>query len=80
MVRTIITPTNADVHISIQKEYIGKPIEITYLALEELEQKPVSKKTMADFWGILSDETAEDLHKHVKQSRDEWEERLNKQF
>ena len=61
MVRTIITPTNTDVHIIINKEYIGKPIEITYLALEEPEQKPVSKKTMADFWGILSDETAEDL-------------------
>jgi len=80
MVRTIMTPTNADVHISIPKEYIGKPIEITYLALEELAQKPVSKKTMADFWGILSDETAEDMHKHVEQSRNEWEERLKKQF
>ncbi len=80
MVRTIITPTNTDVHMQINKEYIGKPIEITYLALEELEQKPVNKKTMADFWGILSDETAEDMRAQVKQSRNEWEERLKKQF
>ena len=80
MVRTIIIPANADVHISIQKEYIGKPIEITYVALEELEHKPVSKKTMADFWGILSDKTAEDLQEQVKQSRNEWEDSLKKQF
>jgi hypothetical protein len=80
MVRTIITPANTDVHISIPKEYIGKPIEITYLALDELEQKPVSKKNMSDFWGVLSDATAEDMHKHVEQSRNEWEERLKKQF
>ena len=80
MVRTIITPENTDVHLHINKEYIGKPIEITYLALDELEQKPVSKKTMADFWGILSDETALDMHEQVKQTHNEWEERLKKQF
>jgi len=80
MVRTIITPTDAEVHLHINKEYIGKPIEITYLALEELEQKPSSKKTMADFWGVLSDETAEDMQAQVKQGRDEWEDRLKKQF
>ncbi len=80
MVRTIITPTDTDVLLHINKEYIGKPIEITYLALDELEQKPVSKKTMADFWGVLSDETAEDMREEVKQSRKDWEERLKKQF
>ncbi len=39
----------------------------------------VSKKTMKDFRGCISDETANALHEHVKQSRNEWEERLNNQ-
>lgn len=43
-------------------------------------QKHLPKKTMKDFRGAISDETAKELHEHVMQSRDEWEERLNKQF
>jgi hypothetical protein len=38
------------------------------------------KKTMKDFRGCISDETAKTMHEHVLQSRNEWEERLNKQF
>lgn len=71
MVRTVITPTNTNISLSIPQDYVGKPIEITFLALEELEQK-FEKKTMADFWGVISDETAEVLHKQVEQSRNEW--------
>lgn len=71
MVRTVITPTNTNINLSIPKDYVGKPIEITFLALEELEQKP-GKKTMVDFWGVISDQTAELLHQHVEQSRNEW--------
>ena len=40
----------------------------------------VPKKTMKDFRGCISDETAKALHEHVIQSRNEWEERLDKQF
>lgn len=43
-------------------------------------QTHLSKKTMKDFRGCISDETANALLEHVMQSRDEWEERLNKQF
>ncbi len=71
MVRTVIIPTNTNINLSIPEDYVGKSIEVTFLALEELEQKP-AKKTMADFWGIISDETAEALHKQVEQNRDEW--------
>ncbi|MCY7293482.1 MAG: hypothetical protein LH615_14995 [Ferruginibacter sp.] len=38
------------------------------------------KKTMKDFKGCISDETAKALYEHVIHSRNEWEERLNKQF
>lgn len=70
MVRTIITPTQASISLSIPEDYVGKPIEVTFLALEELEPKP-AKKTMADFWGVISDDTAKTLHEQVTQSRSE---------
>jgi hypothetical protein len=73
MIRTVIIPTNTNINLSIPEDYIGKPIEITFLALEELEHKPV-KKTMADFWGVISDNTAAILHKQVEENRDEWNE------
>jgi hypothetical protein len=43
-------------------------------------QKETPKKNNEDFRGCISDETAKALHEHVLQSRNEWEERLNKQF
>ncbi len=73
MVRTIITPADTDIHLSIAKEYVGKTLEITYLALDELQQQDAPKKTIADFWNTISDETAEKLHDNVKQMRNEWE-------
>lgn len=71
MVRTVITPTDINITLSIPEDYVGKPIEITFLALEELEPKS-PKKTMADFWGVISDQTAQTLHQQVEQSRSEW--------
>jgi hypothetical protein len=38
------------------------------------------KKTMKDFRGCISNETAKAMQEQVIQSRDEWEKRLNKQF
>ena len=73
MVRTIITPENTHIQLDIPKEYVGKEIEVTFLALDELISDPQSKLTMVDFWGIISDDTANTLHKNVEQSRNEWE-------
>jgi len=73
MVRTIVTPTDTDLHLSIAKEYVGKTLEITYLSLDELEHKPASKKKMADFWNTLSESTAETLHENIDKLRSEWE-------
>ena len=55
------------------KEYVGKAIEITYLALDELKEKEPSKKRMADFWNTLSDEAAEKLYENVNKMRGELE-------
>ncbi|MEO8852350.1 MAG: hypothetical protein ABI359_01135 [Ginsengibacter sp.] len=71
MIRTIITPKTSNIKIAIPDEYVGKPLEITYISLEELE-KNASKKTMGDFWGIISDETAKIMHDEVYQNRKEW--------
>jgi hypothetical protein len=73
VVRTIITPANTEIHLSIAKEYVGKTIEITYLSLDELNEKVTPKKTMGDFWNTISDETAKKLHDNVNEIRGEWE-------
>jgi hypothetical protein len=71
MVRTIVTPENTHLELDIPPEYVGKTIEITYLALDELAPKP--SRTMADFWGILSDKTAAELKEEIKRGREEWD-------
>jgi hypothetical protein len=47
-------------------------------SLVNLSQSPKNK--LSELAGKLSDETAEAMLKHVEESRNEWEERLNKQF
>lgn len=42
--------------------------------------EPVAKKKLSELAGTLSHETAEAMQKHVVESRNEWEERLKKQF
>lgn len=76
MVRTILIPDKAQIKLDIPKEYIGKEIEVTYIPLEELNDisKPLNKKKkMTDFWAVLSDDTASKLHRHVCESKEEWE-------
>lgn len=70
MRRTIIIPTDTHLNLSIPQDYVGKPIEITFLPLEEIESTS-TKKTMDNFWGVLSDQTAEALHQQVENSRDQ---------
>lgn len=35
---------------------------------------------MADFWGVISYETATELHIDIEQNKNDWEERLKQQF
>jgi len=80
MIKTILTPLNNSIIIQIPNNYIGKKIEILLYALDEVtdDNETSTKKTMADFWGTLSDETANELHKNVTEIRDSWDDRLNK--
>ena len=81
MIRTLITPQQQNISIVVPQSYVGKQIEVLLYAIDELtEEKTKPKKTMADFWGSISDETAAELHKNVEESRNSWEDRLKKQF
>ena len=70
MVRTIVTPDNTHIELDIPAEYVGKRVEITFLPLDDIND---NQKTMASFWGILSDKTADELHSHINKSRNEWD-------
>jgi hypothetical protein len=43
MVRTIVTPDNTHLELDIPVEYVGKRLEVTYLALDEIEIPGVRK-------------------------------------
>jgi len=73
MLRTSITPEQRDILLSVPQEYVGKKIEVLMYAIEEIVEELPRKVTMADFWGKLSDESAQKIHDNVKQMRNEWE-------
>lgn len=82
MIKTVAIPESNSYSLTIPNIYIGKRIEILMYAVDEVTQEKFAtpKKTMADFWGTINDETAAKLHENVEESRNTWEERLSKQF
>ena len=75
MVRTIVTPENNHLSLSIPNSYVGKKIEVLYYAVDEIkeEETPANANTMARFKGILSAEKVNQLQEYVKKSREEWD-------
>ena len=71
MIRTIITPRQTDISLLIPENYIGKKVEFTFFALEELEGKK-PQKTLGDFLGLLSENEYEQLEEYTSQARKEW--------
>ncbi|MDR2204830.1 MAG: hypothetical protein LBE36_01535 [Flavobacteriaceae bacterium] len=58
-------------------ESMAKALKTPY----KIDANPsLPKKKLSDFAGTLSHETAEAMQKYVAESRNEWEERINKQF
>lgn len=76
MIRTSITPQQADISISIPPQYIGKKLEVLLYAVEEITEEPAPPVTMAQFWGILSKETAQDILQRSEESRNEWDRKI----
>lgn len=73
MIKTIITPSDTKLHLSIPESYVGKQIEVLLYTTEEAEKvEKITPKKMSDFKGILTGTEAEALQEYVKQSRAEW--------
>ena len=73
MIRTTITPQQADILVSVPPQYIGKKLEVLLYAVEEVTEEAAPPATMAQFWGILSKKTADDILHRSNESRNEWD-------
>ncbi len=74
MIRTLITPQQADMHLAIPPHYIGKQLEVLVYAVEEVSEAAAPEApTMARFWGILSPESGQALQQSAEASRAEWD-------
>ena len=75
MVRTIITPEQTDIRISVPPSYVGRKLEVMLYPVDELIDDTVKKpnaKKPSDFAGTLSKEEGERFHEYLKQARSEW--------
>jgi DTW domain-containing protein YfiP len=68
MVRTIVTPANTNIQLSVPQDYVGKQVEVTFIALDEFETTKETK-TLGDFFGSISEEVYQGLKKHTEQVR-----------
>ena len=75
MIRTVVTPTNEDLHLSIPKDYIGKQIEVLLFSIDEIKKEKVKKPKINKLRGSLnlSEEQYKDFQEHAKNIRNEWE-------
>jgi predicted metal-dependent hydrolase len=74
MIRTIVTPKNNNILLSIPNNYIGKEIEVFLYAKEELvEQKPTKTNTASRFKGLLNNDEADKYNTYLQQTRNQWE-------
>jgi len=73
MIRTVITPKQTDIHLAVPENYIGKKVEITFFALEELCEDKQPQKTLGDFFGVLAENDFQQLKEYTTQARKEWD-------
>ena len=73
MIKTIVTPQNNSLYLTIPNNYIGREIEVLLYAKDELQEEKVKpKKTLANFAGVLSENDYQSLKSHTEQARKEW--------
>lgn len=74
MIRCLLTPETNDLHIALPDSYIWKKIEVLVFTFDDtVEDTKTTPDIMAQFWGVISDKTTAEMHKHIEQSRSEWE-------
>lgn len=79
MIRTLVIPHNQIIKLKVPKKYIGKKIEVLLYSIDELnedEPKETDIVRSSKYRGMLSSEDANELRKHVEQTRNDWEERF----
>jgi hypothetical protein len=77
MIRTILTPKNSELHLSIPDTFIGKQVEILIYTTDEAKGDIKEEKAKVSISSLkgklnLNDNQYEDFHKYLNQSRAEW--------
>lgn len=74
MIKTHITPKQANISINLPESYVDKPLEIWIYNMEEaMVTNKNEAPAMAAFRGLLTPEEANLLQQEVKKSREEWD-------
>ncbi len=72
MLRKFITPENANIHLSIPQDYVGKRLEVLLYAVDEINDSvPVmhaQKRKPSEFAGCISKESAMAMLQHLESS------------
>ena len=66
-------PRKSRVSFSVPSSYIGKQVEVTYTLIEKSENPKPQQRLSDMFRGVLSKESAESFHEHIKTMRNEWD-------
>ena len=74
MFKTIITPQDTQLQISIPKSYVGKEVEV-HVKTKPAKGKRATHSVVAKLKGTLhlSIDQVKDLNKHLTNIRSEWE-------
>jgi hypothetical protein len=70
--RQIVRITNNSFHVVLPIDFKADKVEIIVLPIEE-QVKPSKMKNSERFFGAISKETAQKLHNHLNEVRNEWE-------
>lgn len=73
MVRTILKSERNDLTIKLPDDMVGKIIEVIAFEVEETKIIPSAKTRPSQLRGFLSQKSSDLLHKHINESRDEWD-------
>lgn len=75
MIRTVITPSENKCIIILPDEYIGRKIEISLLAMDEVQSSEVEISPFKKYKGIFKFDSKrqDDFNQHLTEIRNEWE-------
>ncbi len=75
MIRTVVTPQNTELHLSIPKDYVGKQVEVLVYTTDEVAAETAPTKSTSSLRGKLhlSNEQHKDFHQYLSDVRTEWD-------